>query len=228
VAVVLFLAATVAMAQPRLYRCRQANGQWVFQGQPCAAGEAPSDADRGQPPEATSGGRAAALPALCEAVPLHFPLADPALDGAELTLWLRRDANGYQVVLRLAGVVERDAGPVPVQFSERLGAQGLRFDDGERIRPDFRRGDREIGWGYARSAALLERVGTSTLVDVEVEPRGYAQSLLSAPLATAALAAARSEMLRCHLLRERVRKASDAERAEQAGQPGGDAEAQRH
>ncbi|MBK6728772.1 MAG: DUF4124 domain-containing protein [Xanthomonadales bacterium] len=227
VAVALFLAATAAMAQPRLYRCRQANGQWVFQGQPCAAGEAPSDAERGQPPEITPGGRTAALPAQCETVPLHFPLADPALDGAELTLLLRRDANGYQVVLRLAGVVERDGGPVPVQFSDRLGAQGLRFDDGERIRPDFRRGDREIGWGYARSAALLERAGTSMLVDVEVEPRGYAQSLLSAPLATTALAAARSEMLRCHLLRERVRKASDAERADQVDQAGSDTEAPR-
>ena len=94
-------------------------------------------------------------------------------------------------------------------------------------RPDFRRGDREIGWGYARSAALLDRAAKSSLVDVEVEPRGYAQSLLSAPLATTALAAARSEMLRCHLLRERVRKASDAERADQVDQAGSDTEAPR-
>ena len=227
VAAALFLVAIAAPAQPRLHRCRQADGQWVFQGQPCT-GALAAAADASRAPAPASGGeRGAPLPALCEAVPLRFRFADPALDGSELTLLLRRDANGSQVVLRLAGVVERDDGPVPVQFSERLGAQGLRFDGGELLSPDFRRGDRELGYGYARSAMLLERSVHALQLDAEIEPRGSAQSLLSAPEAAAGLAAARSQLLRCHLLRERARIASEAERQQQPGQAGSDAETQR-
>ncbi len=72
---------------------------------------------------------------------------------------------------------------------------------------------------------LLDRAATSLSIDAEIEPEGYAQSLWSAPMAASVLNALRSEMLRCHLLRERARKASEAEREQQAGQAGRDAEA---
>lgn len=204
----LLLLADAVTAQSRVYRCKDASGHWVFQGRKCSdglidqqnlPGPGRGDASRiGDSP----------IPTRCESPPLRFVIADPAFDGTELTLALTRDASGYQLLLKLAGAVAFDSGPVPAQFSGRLGTQGLRFDDGELIAPDFRRGDKEIGFGHARSAALLEMATKSLQFGAEIEPRGYAQSMLSAPLAASHLAALRSDMLRCHLLRERAAKAN--------------------
>lgn len=228
IGLLLLCAAVPTLAQSRIFRCQDAHGQWVFQGRPCADGL--TDARDAARPEAAAAQTTRGMlpvPAQCEQVLPKFMLADPALDGAELTIVASRDGNGYQVLMRLAGVLEREDGPVPAQFSERLGAQGLRFDSGELISPDFRRGDRELGYGYARSAALLERAGKSTLLDVEIEPRGYAQSLLTAPIGSALLAAVRAELLRCHQVRERALKLLGGERKQQPGQAGADAETQR-
>lgn len=213
-------------AQTRVYRCHDANGQWVFQGRPCADGlTAPENAAPRTPREPT-GRRNEVVPARCESSPQRFLFADPAVDGAEFTLVLSRDASGYQVVLNLGGVIEREDGPVPAQFSPRLGTQGLRFDQGELIAPDFRRGDKQLGYGYARSATLLDRAADALSIDAEIEPQGYAQSLWSAPMAASVLTALRSEVLRCHLLRERARKASEASSEQQASQARSNAEAQ--
>ncbi len=212
-------------AQSRVYRCEDANGHLVVQGQPCGDGLSVPEARDNDPSRALPSRREEPVPARCESAPQRFTFADPAVDGAVFDLVLSRDASGYQVVLNLGGVIERDDGPVPAQFSARLGAQGIRFDQGELIAPDFRRGDKQLGYGYARSAMLLDRAATSLSIDAEIEPEGYAQSLWSAPMAASVLNALRSEMLRCHLLRERARKASEAEREQQAGQAGRDAEA---
>lgn len=213
-------------AQTRVFRCQDVNGQWVFQGRPCGDGLTSPDAPMARALRSGSGRDSSPVPSRCDSPPLRFAFADPAVDGAEFGLVLSRDAGGYQIVLNLGGVIERDDGPVPAQFSGRLGAQGLRFDQGVLWAPDFRRGDKQLGFGYARSAMLLDLAAKSVSLDAEVEPRGYAQSLLSAPMAASALAALRSDMLRCHLLRERARKASEAEREQQAGQAGANAEAQ--
>lgn len=212
--------------QTRVYRCQDPHGQWVFQGRPCGAGLTAPETTPARSPRETPEQANAVVPSRCESAPQRFLFADPAVDGAEFNLVLSRDASGYQVVLNLGGVVEREDGPVPAQFSTRLGAQGLRFDQGELVAPDFRRGDKQLGYGYARSAMLLERAAKSLSIDAEIEPQGYAQSLWSAPMAASILTALRSEMLRCHLLRERARKASEAEREQKTAQAGGDAEAQ--
>ena len=224
--VVLGVSAMSVSAQSRIYRCQDVHGQWVFQGRPCGAGLTAPDAPDHRPAQETPVRRSDVVPSRCESSPQRFLFADPAVDGAEFSLVLSRDASGYQVVLNLGGVIERDDGPVPAQFSARLGAQGLRFDEGELIAPDFRRGDKQLGYGYARSAMLLDRAAKALSIDAEIEPQGYSQSLWSAPMAASVLTALRSEMLRCHLLRERARKASEAQREQQAGQSGGDAEAQ--
>ena len=69
----------------------------------------------------------------------------------------------------------------------------------------------------------LDPQGTATTLlgfvpDAEIEPEGYAQALWSAPIAASVLTALRSEMLRCHLLRERARQASQAQRKQQAAE----------
>lgn len=207
----LLTTALTASAQTRVHRCQDARGQWVFQGQPCR-GElnAPEAPEFRSAPAAAS--RDEAVPARCDSAPQRFSFADPAVDGAVFDLVLSRDASGYQVVLNLGGVIERDDGPVPAQFSTRLGTQGLRFDQGELIAPDFRRGDKQLGYGYARSAMLLDRAAKAVSLDAEIEPEGYAQSLWSAPIAASVLTALRSEMLRCHLLRQRASQISKAQR----------------
>ena len=208
-----------AAAQTRVYRCQDARGQWVFQGRPCS-GELNAPA---APEPRSAPGTAArqdVVPARCDSAPQRFSFADPAVDGAVFDLVLSRDASGYQIVLNLGGVIEREDGPVPAQFSPRLGVQGLRFDQGELIAPDFRRGDKQLGYGYARSAMLLDRAAKAVSIDAEIEPEGYAQSLWSAPIAASVLTALRSEMLRCHLLRERARQASQAQREQQAAEAG--------
>lgn len=225
---VLLLGVAAASAQSRVHRCRDADGQWVFQGQPCRDGLTDARETQEERAQPTAPGRERLpVPDQCEEVLPKFMLADPALDGAELNLLVRRDGNGYQVLMRLAGVVEREDGPVPAQFSERLSSQGLRFDDGELISPDFRRGDRELGFGYARSAVLLDRASKSALLEAAVEPRGYAQSLQTAPLAGSQLGNVRADLLRCHQLRERARKALEGEGGQQSGGAGTNAEAQR-
>lgn len=196
------MAGSVA-AQSHVHRCRDANGHWVFQGQPCGEGLNEPQARSDDPVRHLSGRRDDPVPARCESAPQRFVFADPAVDGALFDLVLIRDASGYQVVLNLGGVIERDDGVVPAQFSAHLGAQGLRFDQGELIAPDFRRGDKQLGYGYARSAMLLNLASKALSIDAEIEPEGYAQSLWSAPMAASVLTALRTEMLRCHLRRER-------------------------
>lgn len=212
----IFLALALALvidaaAQTHVYRCQDANGHWVFQGRQCGDGLTSVDTPATEPLRSSPSLRDSSIPTRCESPPQRFTFADPALDGAELSLVMSRDASGYQVVFNLGGVIEHDDGPVPIQFSERLSAQGLRFDEGELIAPDFRRGDKQLGYGYARSAILLERATSALTIDTELEPRGYSQSLLSAPIAASVLPALRSDLLRCHLLRERVRMAMAAE-----------------
>lgn len=224
---VLLSGATAVFAQSHVHRCRDAQGQWVFQGQPCRDGLSDAEVPAARAEASAPSRDGIPAPAQCEQALPKFMLADPALDGAEMNLLVRRDASGYQVLLRMSGVVERDDGPVPAQFSERLATQGLRFDDGELIAPDFRRGDRELGFGYARSATLLDRAGKSMLFEAEIEPRGYAQALQTAPMAGSQLGGLRAELLRCHLLRERARKALEGKGGEQAGDTGADAKAQR-
>ena len=215
-----------ASAQSRIYRCRDAAGNQVFQGKPCAAGTAEIQSAR-EAAQPARGNPDANVPSRCVSAPQRFVLADPALDGAEFSFVLSRDASGYQLLLNVAGVVEFDDGPVPIQFSDRLGLQGLRFDGGTLFAPDFRRGDRELGYGHARTTMLLDLAAKSSDVDAQIEPRGYTQALVSTPVEASRFGALRSETLRCHLLRERVRKQqSEAEREQQAGQGGGNAEAQ--
>ena len=201
-----------AWTQSRVHRCQDASGHWVFQGQPCGDGLSPPEVDGNDPSRSPPGRREEPVPARCESAPQRFAFADPAVDGAVFDLVLSRDASGYQLVLNLGGVIERDDGPVPAQFSARLGAQGLRFDQGELIAPDFRRGDKQLGYGYARSAMLLDRAAKSLSIDAEIEPEGYAQSLWSAPMAASVLSALRSDMLRCHVLRERGASTDEAGR----------------
>ena len=215
-----------AAAQSHIYRCRDAAGIQVFQGKPCATGTeeivAPGSANAQVRP-----GPDAAVPSRCVSAPQRFQFTDPALDGADFSFVLSRDASGYQLLFNVAGVVEQDDGPVPIQFSDRLGMQGLRFDGGPVFSPDFRRGDRELGYGHARTATLLDLAAKSRDVDAEIEPRGYAQSLPSAPMEASRLGALRSETLRCHLLRERVRKQeSETQREQQAREHRGNPEAQ--
>ncbi len=229
----LLLFADAVTAQSRVYRCKDASGHWVFQGRKCGDGLVDQQNLPGPPRGDASRIGDSPIPTRCESLPLRFVIADPAFDGTELSLVLTRDASGYQLLLKLAGAVEFDSGIVPAQFSARLGTQGLRFDDGELIAPDFRRGDKEIGFGHARSAALLELATKSLQFGVEIAPRGYAQSMLSGPLAASHLAALRSDMLRCHLLRERAAKAdsktanSQTQGKYQAGEASTDAQTQR-
>lgn len=206
----LVVAAGDAFAQARVHRCRDAEGHWVFQGQPCGAtmDAVPRSLPESAPSPVT--GEPSGRPVSCESPAQRFVFADPALDGAEFDLVLSRDDNGYQVLLNLRGSIEREDGPAAAQFSARLGAQGLRFDQGELIAPDFRRGDKQLGFGHARSSALLDRAAKALELSVEIEPEGYAQSLWSAPMAASVLSGLRAEVLRCHLRRKQIETTASA------------------
>ena len=215
----LMLATCEVFAQSRVYSCRDNAGHWVFQEKKCGEGLTDQNPAAEPPAAARTSQSAPNRPSRCESTPVRLVFADPALDGAEVSLVIARDDNGYQLLLQFAGVIERDDGPVPAQFSGRLAAQGLRFDRGDLITPDFRRGDKQLGYGYARTATVLDFASKSTSMDAEIEPVGYAQSMSTAPLASALLSALRSEMLRCHLLMQRTRAVdSNATREQQSRQ----------